>query len=283
MPEPNLVTQLKSGDIDMNFPGAGGNIPIEDTETVMKMPEVVSTFGKPLAPQVLFFNVNTVTDPKVRQAIAYAIDRNMIVDKLFKGNAEITDYPYTSVHPYFNKDLNPYTYDPEKARSLLKEANWDAGRTLKLLVPTGNITRENVATLMVENLRSVGVKAEIQKADTGTIVQAARKGEFDMLIFAIPYIRDPDVSTYFRAKDGFNFSGYSNPEIEELLSQGISEPKPDERRPIYQKIQEKIMQDLPQITLYAENRLQAKSARVKVGQPKELGMFINVHEWEVSN
>lgn len=260
MPESNIVAQLQNGEIDMNFPGAGGNIPVEDIEKVKNMP-----------------------DPKVRQAIVYAINRKQLIDKLLNGEGEATDVPYTSIHPYYNKNLKTYSLDAEKAKSLLKEAGWDSNRTLNFVVPTGNKTRENATNIIVENLKEVGVKAQIQKADYPAIVQKAKKGDLDMLIFALTYYRDPDLSMYFKTGDAFNFSGYSNPEVDDLLVKGTKQMYMLKRVPIYNQIREIIERDVPQITLYSEYRLKVVSKRVKVGGPKELGLFGNVHEWDVND
>lgn len=283
MPAANIVAQLQSGEIHMNYPGIG-TISVQDFEKVKNMSNVRSIQGKPFNYQVMFFNTKTIPDNRVRQAIAYAINREMMVTNLLKGEGEIVDTPYTSIHPYANKNIKPYPYDPKKAQQLLQEAGWDFNKTLNLVVPSGVKTREQSADIIVENLKAIGVKAQITKFDLATVIQKARKGEFDITFVGYQIYADPDVSNYYKSGlTATNFSSYSNPEMDKLLDQGIRETDPLKRRPIYDKVQELIEQDLPQMILYADYRLKAVSKKVKVGEPKDMGTLINVHEWDIDN
>jgi len=280
MPASNLVAQLQTGEIQMNVTGIG-NIAVEDFERVKNMSNVTTKMEKPFNSQFMVYNVKTIANPKVRQAILYAINRKLMVDNLLKGEGEITDVPYTSVHPYYNKDLQVYPYDPEKAKQLLKEAGWDSSTTLRFAVPTGNKVREQSADIIAENLRAVGIKAQIQKYDFPTLLQKGRSHDFDLLLSGMVFNLDPDVSPFFQTNGPNNSSGYSSPEMDQLLQQGKNEADPAKRKVIYDQIQQLIVKDLPQVTLYADSRLKAISKKVKVGEPRVLGMFINVHEWDL--
>ncbi|SFF23672.1 peptide/nickel transport system substrate-binding protein [Paenibacillus algorifonticola] len=280
MPSSNLVAQLQSGEIDMNFPGIG-TISVQDFEKVKNMSNVNAVSGKPFNYQNLYFNNETITDVRVRHAIAYAINREMMIDNLLKGEGESMDVQYTPIHPYYNKNLTPITYNPEKAKELLKEAGWDSSKTLRLVVPSGNKTREQAADIIVENLKAVGINAQVQKFDLATSVQKLIKGEYDLDILGLIFILDPDLTTVFGTGSKTNYARYSSPEMDKLLLEGTKETDSDKRRVIYDKVQELIMQDLPQIALFADYRLLATNKRVLVGGPKDLGAFINVYEWDV--
>lgn len=282
MPSANIVAQLQSGEIQMNYPGIG-TINVQDFDKVKNMSNVRTIQGKPFNYQMMAFNTKTIPDARVRQAIAYAMNREMMVTNLLKGEGEVVDTPFTSNHPYANKNIKPYPYDPKKAQQLLQEAGWDFNRTLNLVVPSGIKTREQTADIIVDNLKAVGVKAQITKYDLVTVVQKARKQDFDLAIIGFSFQLDPDVSSYFKSGLITNYSAYSNPEMDDLLQKGINEPDPAKRRPIYDKVQELIERDLPQITLYSDFRLKAVSKKVKVGEPKDVGTLINVHEWDIEN
>lgn len=283
MPAANIVAQLQSGEIHMNYPGIG-TISVQDFEKVKNMSNVRSIQGKPFNYQVMFFNTKTITDNRVRQAITYAMNREMMVTNLLKGEGEIVDTPYTSIHPYANKSIKPYPYDPKKAQQLLQEAGWDFNKTLNFVVPSGVKTREQSADIIVENLKAIGVKAQITKFDLATVIQKARKGEFDMTLVGYQIFADPDVSYYFKTGlTSTNYSSYSSKEMDSLLEQGMQETDPAKRRLVYDKVQELIEKDLPQVLLYADYRLKAVSKKVKVGEPKDMGTLINVHEWDIEN
>src|SRR5206468_3629864 len=153
MPAANITAQLQSGEIQMNYPGSIGNIPLQDYEKVKNMSNVRTIPGKPTNYQILFFNTKTIPDARVRQAIAQAINRKALVDDLLKGEGEVVDTAFTSVHPYFNKNIKPYDYNPKQAQQLLQEAGWDVNKTLTLVVPSGNKTREQYADVVVQNLK----------------------------------------------------------------------------------------------------------------------------------
>src|SRR5206468_4619116 len=95
MPGANIVAQLQSGEIQMNYPIIG-NIPLSDYEKVKNMSNVRTISGRPISYQALFFNTKTIQDARVRQAIAHAINRKLLVNNLLKGEGEIDDTSFTS-------------------------------------------------------------------------------------------------------------------------------------------------------------------------------------------
>src|SRR5206468_11557559 len=131
-------------------------------------------------------------------AIAYAINRELLVNNLLKGEGEIADTSFISDNPYLNKNIKPYDYNPKQAQQLLQEAGWDFNKTLTLVVPSGNKAREQSADIIVDNLKAVGVKAQINKFDIATVIQKGNKGEFDLLMIGLGLGLDPDVSYYVK-------------------------------------------------------------------------------------
>jgi peptide/nickel transport system substrate-binding protein len=280
LPSANLTAQLQTGEIHMNYP-AIGPIAVQDYEKVQNMANIRTVEGLPFDYQMLYFNVDTIDDPKVRQAIVHAINRPQIVEKLLNGKAEIVDGPFTSPHPYKNNAVEDHGYNPEKAKELLAESDWDLSKPIRLNIPVGNQTREQAAVIISENLRAVGLNVQIQKYDFPTHMQKGAEHDFDLMFLGLKYLIDPDISIYYQTGAAYNFAGYSNPTFDDLLKQGKEEPDAEKRKVIYDQIQEILHEDLPTITLYADNKLGAVSKKVKVGEPKEFGMFYNMHEWEV--
>nr|WP_263326883.1 ABC transporter substrate-binding protein [Neobacillus sp. Marseille-Q6967] len=280
LPSANLTAQLQTGEVHMNFPAVGA-IAVQDYEKVKNMANIRTVEGKPFDYQMLYFNVKTIDDQKVRQAIVHAINRPQIVEKLLKEKAEIVDGAFTPPHLYLNKKIKNYEYDPEKAKKLLEESDWDMSKPIKLNVPVGNQVREQAAVIISENLRAVGLNVQIQKFDFPTHMQKGQKQEFDLMFLGLKYLIDPDVSIYYSSTAAYNFAGYNNSTIDQLLAQGKLEANAEKRRVIYDEIQEILHEELPTITLYADYKMGAVSKKVKVGEPKEFGMFYNVHEWVI--
>lgn len=282
MPAANLVAQLQTEEIHMNYPGVG-NIAVQDFEKVKNIAHISTTQGKPYFFQMMYFNTTTISDPDVRRALTHAINRPLIVDNLLKGQGEYVDGQLTTVHPYYNKDIEKYEYDPEKAKKLLEKSGWDFSKPINLAVPTGNTTREQAAAIIAENLSAIGVKVQINKYDLPTLLQKGRKQEFDLLMLGLPLRIDPDraFSVFYVTDENLNFAGYSNPKVDQLIEDARYEPNPENRGLIYDELQEVLHEDLPTITLYAEYQLGAVSKKIKEGEPKEFGMLYNVHEWDI--
>jgi peptide/nickel transport system substrate-binding protein len=281
MPAPNLVAQLQTGEIHMNYSLGISKISIQDYETVKNMPHVRWKLEPQVGFQTMEFNVNTISDPRVRQALVYAIDRKLIVDQLLKGTGEIIDGPYTSLNPYLDKELPLYEHNPEKAKQLLQEAGWDFNRELNFVVPIGNVVREQSANIIAENLKAVGVKTKINKFDFPTVMQKGRNKEFDLLLMGMSFTLDPDLSSLYSTKGPNNFPGYSNPESDQLLAQGKAEADPAKRKEIYKKLQAIWQRDVPIITLYSDQIFVAISKKVIKGEPRAFNTFYDVHEWDL--
>lgn len=281
MPAPNLVAQLQTGELHMNVAAGIGKIPAQDYETVEKFNNVKTKVEPTIGFQTMMFNTTKITDAKVRQALVYALDREKFVDKLLKGKGEIVDGPYTSVSPYLNKDLEKFTYNPEKAKQLLKDAGWDFNRTLQLVVPIGNKVREQSADIITQNLKDVGVKVKVTTYDFPTIMQKGKAGEFDLLLMGFTFNLDPEISTLYSKAGSYNFMRYNNQKSDELLLKGQSEANPEKRKEIYNELQAIWEKDVPIISLYSDYDFAAISKQVKFGEPKIFGFHNKLQDWSL--
>ncbi|AJS59496.1 ABC transporter substrate-binding protein [Paenibacillus sp. IHBB 10380] len=283
LPATNLVAQLQTNEIQLNSLPVG-LIPITDYGTVKNLSNINLSSSTPSEPAELFFNVTKITDPKVRQAFAYALNRQLIVDQLFKGQADIIDGGIPNNHPYYAKDTPLYTYDPEKAKQLLKEANWDSKREVQLLVPSGNKLREQASEIIVQNLIAVGVNVKIQKFDFGTLIGKVDNGDYDLTIFNRDYYFEPSLYfTLFKSDNENNFLNYNNPQVDTLIAKGENETDPAKRLEIYNQLQALLHKDLPSLAIYSEKRLQAVSKDISEGRPANVGQFNNVNKWDIKN
>ncbi|CAM3986718.1 ABC transporter substrate-binding protein [Cohnella lubricantis] len=275
-----ISAQLQSGEIDMNIPSAGV-IPIADYEKIKGLKNVTTVEGPPIATQFMYINEQVVPDAKQRQAISYAMNREQIVNKLLKGAGEAVDGYFTSYSPYVDTSLKPAAYDPEKAKSLLKESGWDSGKTLTLSVLSGDSTLEQASNIIAENLKAAGVNVKIQMTDLATLLDKLVQMDYDLGILTVsltPINPLPDI-TYF-LQEG-NPSGYKNDEVDKLLSALAAELDEAKIKDEYAQLQQIIAQDVPMPSIYATKALGAVNNRVTGATPKDFGMFINVNEWDV--
>lgn len=275
-----VAAQLQSGEIDMNIPSAGV-IPISDYEKVKSLENVTAVEGTPLATQFMYINESSVPDAKQRQAISYAMNREQIVSKLLLGAGEVEDDYFTSISPYKDASHQTVAYDPEKAKSLLAESGWDSGKTLNMLVLSGDATLEQAANIVAENLNAVGVKVKIQMLDLATLLDKLVKKEYDLGILTVsltPINPLPDIA-YFLSEG--NPNGYKNDEVETLLTSLAAETDEAKLKEYYSQLQAVLAEDVPMPSIYATKALGAVNKRVTGATPQDFGMFINVYEWDV--
>lgn len=237
-------------------------------------------------------------DKRVRQAIAYAIDKSELVDVVLFGLGSPATGPYVPNTWPYNPNVKKYDYNPEKAKQLLKEAGWEDadrdgildkdGRPFKftILTNTGNKLRENTATIIQWRLAKIGIKVEIRKLEWSTFInQFIDKRRFEAVILGWSIGLDPDQydiwhSSKTREKE-LNFISFSNPEVDELLEKGRRVFDINERKKAYSRIQEILAEEVPYIFLYVPDATPIVSARIRGIKPSPIGISYNLPKWYV--
>lgn len=190
-------------------------------------------------------------DPLVRQAIAYAIDRDQVAAAAKWDTATPNDGPIPQ-DSFWYYDYQPYDQDLDKARELLAEAGYPDGFDTEFMPTTFYEETVRTAQVLQAQLSAIGINAEIRTLEWGTWLEEEGAGNFDMYICG--WIGNLDPDDYFYAQhytdQGFNFTGYSNPEVDELLAAGRVETDEAARKEIYDQVQQMIIDDAPYIYLY---------------------------------
>ncbi|MBI2188329.1 MAG: ABC transporter substrate-binding protein [Acidobacteria bacterium] len=201
-------------------------------------------------------------DTRVRHAVAYAIDRQAIVDYLRRGLAR----PAVGVLPpsawAFEPNVRQFTYDPELAKRLLDEAGYPdpdgdgplPRLRLSLKTSTDEFYRLQ-ATVIQENLRLVGIDADVRSYEFATFYADVLGGNVQMYTLQWVGVTDPDMlrRLYHSSQVppvGFNRIYYSNPEVDRLIDLATTAPTDDERRKYYSEVQKIVAEDAPYISLW---------------------------------
>ncbi len=275
-----LYAGLKSGEIDF-VQQTTGVIPQEDYQNIQSLENVKATLEQPLTNELVFINNKSVPNAKVRQAILYAINREQLVSDLLKGSGEVVDGFLSSYGPYYDSSIKPTKYDPEKAKALVKEAGWDSSKELNFLVNSGDTTLVQAGSVIAASLAQVGIKVKITTVDFNSLFAKVQAGDFDL--YAIQYTVapiDPSADMQWLVGTG-NYLGYSNKEIDSLLTKTQQTKDDAEFKKIYSRVDTIMQQDVPLFSAYVVRSLGACSKRLVNAEPHLYGTFLNVEKWEI--
>ncbi len=211
--------------------------------------------------QYIGMNVNEppLDDPKVRQALNLAIDKQEIATIVLGDLVVPAQGILPPGFPGFNNNLMSYDFDPEEAMRLLEESKYgdDLANIPPITMTTAGSFGANVSLDMEVVLqmweRNLGITAEFQQTEYATFLKDLHKRRFQM--FEIGWIADyPDPQNFldilFHSESSNNHTHYSNSEVDALLEQARTETNEAERIRIYQQVEQLIIDDAPWIPLW---------------------------------
>lgn len=248
------VAEMLSGGIDMMVEVPPDNVATFQSDAAFAVHEQAG-------PHVWFLILNAkegpFADKRVRQAINYAIDKKALVENVLQGTAAIAAGPTPPAFSWaYNDSLQPYPYDLEKARKLIKEAGQE-GAELTFYVTEGGsgmLDPVPMGAAIQADLAKVGLKVKIETYEWNTFlgkVNPGLEGKADMAEMAW-MTNDPDTLPYLALrtgawpdKGGFNSGYYSNKKVDELLEKARSSTDQAERAKLYKQMQEIVHDDAP--------------------------------------
>ncbi len=251
-------------------------------------------------------------DINVRQALARGIDVNAIATTSTQGEGTPMATFLIPASWAFDSGIAPIAYDPEAASQMLTDAGWidddndpstprvaqgapyaPDGTLAEFTLYTNdsNPVRVAAGTLIQDELSQIGVKVDFQAIDFNTLLDIMDSQTFDAIILGWRngYPDDPDATQLFTASSdvigaGSNFTSWNSAEFTDLNNQAKNVPgcDPAERTPIYSQMQQVFQQELPYITLFAQNGMYAAGANVAGFDPRPSNLLWNVDAWSVS-
>ncbi len=219
------------------------------------------TLHEQAGPHVWFLILNAkegpFADKRVRQAINYAIDKKSLVENVLQNTAEVAAGPTPPAFAWaYNDGLQPYPYDPDKAKALIEEAG-HAGASLTFYVTEGGsgmLDPVPMGAAIQADLAKVGFDVKIETYEWNTFlgkVNPGLEGKADMAEMAW-MTNDPDTLPFLALRTGawpdqggFNSGYYSNPKVDELLEAARSSTDQAERAKLYREMQEIVYDDAP--------------------------------------
>lgn len=310
-----VIAQAKTGDIQIG---------VDYTEAQIPEMENVPGVTLSITPQQIYerYHFTLVThddasvphpifsDKNVRLALTHALDRQTIIDQILFGRTEIA-YNELDNTPYQDPDLTPLAYDPELAKQLLEEAGWVAGDdgirekdgvrlSFTHATTSGNQTRETIQALAQANWKDVGAEMVIANQPASKFFGNFNDGGgwidriSDMVGFTngLPS-SDPNLRPFWHTEaiptvddpGGFNHSGFSNPDLDALLDQQLTELDDAARTELLFQAQQIIHAEAPMIPMFDRVGIHSISDRVKGVQPSLFGsvsgLVWNTADWSI--
>jgi peptide/nickel transport system substrate-binding protein len=304
IPDLNVMyTQFKSGDIDVMGLQWITADHYEEAKTLPGKTVQVAGAGS-FESFALNMQRPQFQELAVRQALYAAIDKKSIIEALYYGIPPETETYMPRQSFYYNPDLPKHEFNLHSANKLLDDAGWVRGADgirekggVKLSftnsTTAGNHLREQVQQFIQQTFKDIGVAMTISNLPPAVMWgDYWMKSQFDSVIVGMNTLlgADPDNSDYFMSGNsaalggaGQNTTCYQNAEVDALFKQGAETFVPEERKPIYQKIQELIRHDLPLLPLYQYAVVKARKENV-TGPLPNVNYRIdtwNVNTWKI--
>lgn len=303
------LTAFKSGQIDVMM-ASGGIAPrdataIEQEHTEKKIYAVQNRLfdsvvwlcvdgdayreRKELKPHALF------GDKRVRQALTYAINREAIIEGYVgEGKATIVN---TSLSPAYKKLLNPalhsYSYNPEKALSLLKEAGWTKGNdgvlqkngkrfSFTLSAPKGNDRRAYAGTIIQQNLKEIGIECNLETLEMALFNQRQNNYELDAALSGLSAETLPFQLVIWAEDSPFNSSVFRHERFSKVIEELGKPQLPEQELALWHEYQAIQHDEQPRTFLYYYDEFEGFHSRIKNVNVSMLAILFNAHEWEIA-
>lgn len=256
------VNALMGGDVDL--------IDYVPWESYDQLESAGYTVDGPLGPGLdVQFNheVSPFDNPKVREAVAYAIDREKIVENVFSGRAEPIYGQIVQSGSAFDTPLatDGYSYDPAKAKQLLADAGYPEGFETTLTSTSQYAFMQDMAISMKEDLDAVGISTELVLPDWPTMMEALLSGDYDLTIGTVSSsISDPSYLLSFVQPPAITYPwGFDNPAITSALQAGRAASTDAEQQEHYEQAFAMIREETPYAVLVQRSQAFAFADDVK--------------------
>ena len=255
---------LETGEVDLAY-----DLLPNDLSKIAGNPELTLYDAPSLTCFYVSMNLNKAPfdNPKVREAINYAIDRELIVETIASGSGLPADAIIApDVFGYY--DVEDYEYNPEKAKELLAEAGYDNGFETSLWV-NDNQTRVEVCGAIQAMLQDIGITCNIEIIEFGSFISKTTAGEHDMAYFGwVTSTVDADYTYYsleHSSQQGAagNRSFINDPEVDALVERGRTSTDEAERLEAYQELAIKLREVNNNAPIYYSNITAGSSAKVE--------------------
>lgn len=250
-------------------------------EEVRGRPRVQISTGRSVILTYLMMNNADplLSDPRVRQAIALALDRPAIIAAKFGGHARVATGLLPELHWAYEGDVPRYDHDPARARALLDAAGLrdpdgpgPRPRMTLAYKTSSDAFRVAVARVIAAQLAEVGIAVDVRSFEFATFFADVKKGSYQLASMQTAELNEPDYYYFYfhsgripdaKNPDGGNRWRYRNADVDRLTEAGRRELDPGKRKAIYAEVQRLVAADVPVVALWHEDNIVLSNADVQ--------------------
>lgn len=276
-----IETSTRIGEVLTGGVQIASSIPPTDWERVNSNEGTTVIDSDQTSVMMLMVNQNEefkTSDPKVREAIDYAIDNQALIDKFSPGSVATRTRIVPGVPGFEGSLYDINRFDPEKAKQLLEEAGYNDSNKLEITYTASQgrtYADSEQAQMIAGMLEAVGIKVNLQLLEASQYVDVRTTGKNEELLQTgwNNTLFDPSLAlSHFHSIYNPKGFGYNNPVVDDLLDKAAVNMNQAERAKQYQEVQKIVAEELPYIYLYVMKDFYAVSDAIQY-QPRVDGMF----------
>jgi peptide/nickel transport system substrate-binding protein len=243
-------------------------VPEADVEALQDDPDITILGGLGTNYRGIYFNTARppFDDVRVRQAIAWALDRQEIVDvALFGVGGTVLEGGPIPPGNWAHIDYQKYHQDYDMAKKLLAEAGYPDGFEAEMLVNTNFSEVREPCLVIQQQVKPIGINFTLKMDEWVSYIKEVEDGNYGITCLGNSGKSDPDTYLYqdFHSKVGNNLYNWANPEFDALVEEGRRTLDQDKRYEIYEKAQNILIEEVPVAFTFASNQYEAMRADVK--------------------
>ncbi len=242
------------------------------------------------------FKKSLFQDKALRQAVAYVLPKKNLMDSVYLQHGVMTNTPISPKSWLYEENVALYEYKPDIAETFLKNSGWTdedhngklekvtGGKTEQLkatiLVNTENTARRQIASKLEEELEAIGFDITIDKQPFATYQEKLINGQFDIVVGGWDFSEVTDLAPFFQTDGSLNYIGYSDPEMDTLLTGARAATGEGPTLLAYSSLQKKLAEELPYISIAYRNKAVFASQYVD-GEimPTDFNVFRGIEKW----
>lgn len=286
------MIELQTGNVDMV------QVPFDMLEEIRQNPNIRIETREKRFYDYISYNPRAhdfFADRDIRRALGLAIDHEQLIRSLQMDRYAVPaggPYPPIFRNLYDPEAHAPLPFDPDRAREILAEKGWGPGadgilhkegRPFRFTLATnaGNQRRADVAEIVQQQWRRIGVDARIRIIESNTFFEQLTRRDFEAAIGGWGVGLSPDLQSIWGDPDlPFNYVGYDNPEVRRLIEEALSQPTEGAAAPYWRETAARIIEDQPYTWLYYFDGLIGVNNRLRGTLINTLGTYQQIWEWE---